>query len=76
MSPTFDPSVTTYTATTSNASNKITFDPVDPDTIVTIKLGGVAVENPTLTWATGANVVTLEAVNGGTSKTYTVTVTK
>ena len=54
----------------------MTYATEDPDTVVTIKLGGVAQENPTITWEEGDNALTLVCVNGGTSKTYTVTVTK
>ena len=43
---------------------------------MTIKLDGVEQESATIEWAEGENALTLVCVNGGTSKTYTVTVTK
>ena len=73
LSPAFDTDVTAYTASTSNASNKITatLDPADGE--VTIKVNGTEIENETsATWVTGEN--TVQVVAG--SKTYTVTVTK
>lgn len=76
LTPAFDPATISYTATTTNATNKVTYATKDPDTVVTIKLGGVEQESPTITWEEGDNVLTLVCVNGGTSKTYTVTVTK
>ena len=54
----------------------MTYTTEDPDTVVTIKLGGVEQESATIEWAEGENALTLVCVNGGTSKTYTVTVTK
>lgn len=73
LSPAFDADVTEYTATTENASNKITatVDPADAE--VTITVNGTEIANEgTASWETGENSVTV-AVGG---KTYTVTVTK
>lgn len=65
--------MTAYTASTSNASNKITavLDPADGD--VTITVNGTEIENgESATWTTGENTVKVVAGN----KTYTVIVTK
>ena len=69
LTPEFDPGVTEYTASTSNAT------PEDSSAAVTLKLGGTAVTSP-VTWASGENTLTAEVTNGDVSKTYTVTVTK
>lgn len=80
LSPTFDADVTTYTATTTNASNTLTATPTDDEATVTVKLGDTEVDagqdgKYSLTWAAGENVVTVK-VDGDESKTYTITVTK
>ena len=65
--------MTAYTASTSNASNKITavLDPADGD--VSITVNGTEIENGTSAeWVTGEN--TVRVVTG--NKTYSVTVTK
>ena len=77
MTPEFDGSETSYTATTSNGSNKITATPEDGDATVTIKVNGAEVENGTAaTWQAGANTVSVEVRNGEATTEYTVTVTK
>lgn len=77
MSPTFDAETTAYTATTTNATNKITATAQDPDAVITITVGDTAVENGgTATWSAGENTVTVVVKNGTAEKTYTVTVTK
>ena len=73
LTPEFDPGVTEYTASTSNAT--VTATPEDSSAAVTLKLGGTAVTSP-VTWASGENTLTAEVTNGDVSKTYTVTVTK
>lgn len=81
LDPTFDPDVTEYTAATENASNTLTATPEDEDAEVTVTLGEAEVDagadgKYTLTWETGENVVTINVVNGGAIKVYTITVTK
>lgn len=78
LSPTFSQSVTSYTASTTDASNAITATATDStNATVTIKNGATTVTSGSAaTWATGTNTVTVTVTNGGASKTYTVTVTK
>ena len=65
-----------YTATTSNATNKVTATPTDDTAEVTIMLGETEIENASsATWEEGENVLTI-TVTGTTDETvYTVTVT-
>lgn len=66
-----------YTASTSNSTNKITATAAKPNTTIAIKVGSASVANGgTATWETGENVVTVDTANGTTKLTYTVTVTK
>lgn len=77
LSPTFDRDVTEYSASTTNASNKITATPDDVSAGVKITVGDVEIESGSaVTWAEGENIVTIVVTNGGNAKTYTVTVTK
>lgn len=77
MTPEFDPKVMSYTASTSNSTNKITATAAKPNTTIAIKVGSASVANGgTATWETGENVVTVDTANGSTKLTYTVTVTK
>ena len=77
LTPSFDAEVETYTATTSNASNKITAVASDNEATVAIKVGDTTIENgASATWAKGENVVTITVTNGTAETEYTVTVTK
>lgn len=82
LTPTFAADVTSYTTSTSNATSKVTVVAADPDAAVVIKLGGVEKgagtggADVTLTWAGGANSVTIEVTTVAGTKTYTVAVTK
>lgn len=79
LSPTFAAATTTYTATTTNASNAITATPADAGSVIEIAVGGKSVDNGSaVTWSTGTNTVEVKvtAADGTTTKTYTVTVTK
>ena len=65
-----------YTATTSNASNKVTATPTDPYATVTIMLGETEIENgSSATWAEGENELTITVSGGAPDTVYTVTVT-
>ena len=77
LTPEFDPDVKQYTATTSNATNKVTATAAD-GADVTIMLGETEMENGTAaTWADGENTLTVTvAEDGKTDGVYTVTVTK
>ena len=70
-----------YTATTSNASNKVTATPTDDDAEVVIMLGeGESATEVTnggnASWETGDNLLTITVTNGDSETVYTVTVTK
>lgn len=77
LTPTFSGSVTAYTATTSNASNKVTATPTDEDATIEILLGETEIENGTnATWEAGENTLTITVTNETSETVYTVTVTK
>lgn len=77
LSPKFTAGETTYTATTSNATNTVTAVPASGSADVEITVEGKAVTNGTaVTWTAGANTVTVKVTDGDQTKTYTVTVTK
>ena len=64
-----------YTATTTNATNKITATPTDPYADVTIMLGETEIENgESATWTEGENVLEI-TVHGYPDTVYTVIVT-
>lgn len=77
LSPKFAADTTTYTASTSNATNTITAVPASGSAEVSIKAGSKDVINgAAVSWSEGSNVVTVKVTDGEQSKTYTVTVTK
>ena len=77
LTPSFDPDVTEYTATTSNDTNKVTATPADETATVKILVGETEIENASsATWQVGENTVTITITDGTVSKVYTVTVTK
>lgn len=77
LSPAFDKNVMVYTATTSNATNKVTAVAEDSAATISIINGDTAVESGTAaTWVDGENKLSVTVQNGTKSKTYTVTVTK
>ena len=66
-----------YTATTENASNKVTATPTDPYATVVIKNGTTTVENgESASWAEGENTLTITVSGGAPDTVYTVTVTR
>lgn len=67
--------MTSYTASTTNATNAVTATPADENADVVIKLNGEAATSP-VTWQVGENTLTIDVTNGDAAKTYTVTVTK
>lgn len=77
LDPEFDPAVTTYATTTSNAQNKVTATPTDANATVAITVDDVAVENDSsVTWGeSGDHEVVVTVTNGTESTVYTVTVT-
>lgn len=84
LSPAFDADTTTYTASTTNATNTVTATPANAGAKVVITNKGTtgdAVEIPNgtaATWQAGTNTltITVTAEDGTTTKAYTVTVTK
>ena len=80
LTPSFDPDVTEYTATTENASNKVTATAADETASILIKNGGTEVTNGgNASWSLGENVLTIKVTDGHgptLEKIYTVTVTK
>lgn len=68
--------MTEYTATTTNATNKITATPAHEFATVTIESDDATIASDgTATWATGDNVVEITVECGNLTETYTVTVT-
>ena len=80
LNPAFNPGVTEYTATTTEASNKVTAEARDEGDTVLIKNGNTTVTNgSTASWSTGSNTLTVKVTDEDdedTNTTYTVTVTK
>lgn len=77
LSPAFNPAISSYTTTTTNASNTVTVDPDKDGAVAEIKVNGSTVANGgTATWTTGANTVEIKVTYGTTSRTYSVAVTK
>ena len=77
LEPAFDAGKTAYTATTTNATNKVTATAEDPGASVKIMNGDTEVKNgEPATWNDGENTVTVTVTNVSAAKTYTVTVTK
>lgn len=79
LTPAFAAATTTYTASTTSATNVVSAVPTDAGATLALTLNGTAVANGSaLAWATGSNtlVVKVTAEDGTTTKSYTVTVTK
>ena len=86
LSPAFAAgTLTGYTASTTNATNTVMAIPADANAAIEITNQGPSDEEATpvvngraVTWATGANTLTVKvtAENGTTTKSYVVTVTK
>ena len=77
LTPEFDPETTEYATATTNATNKVTATAYDEDATVTIELNGEEIDNESSAeWEAGENEMTITAVNGRNTMTYTVTVTK
>ena len=65
-----------YTATTSNATNKVTATPTDETAEVTIMLGETEIDNgSSATWEAGENELVITVAGTADSTVYTVTVT-
>ena len=69
--------MTEYTATTSNATNKVTATATDADAEIEILNGETEVENgSSASWEEGENILTITVSEYGGSTVYTVTVTR
>ena len=84
LTPTFAAGTTSYTASTSNAKDKLAVTPKDPNATITVKLGSTAITAGTdgkyeITWGdAGEKNVTVKVANGYQGEvdtTYTITVT-
>ena len=65
-----------YTATTSNATNKVTATPTDDTAEVTIMLGETEIDNgSSATWEEGENELVITVTGTAGETVYTVTVT-
>ncbi len=77
LTPEFDPDVTSYTATTSNQSNKVTATPTSEDALIEIHVGETEIEKESsASWAEGENTLTSAVTGDAGEKTYTVVVTR
>ena len=77
LTPGFNPTITSYTAATTDSTNTITATAADETATVTIKNGNDTVESGSAaTWTAGANAVTVTVTNGDYTKTYNINVTK
>lgn len=77
LTPSFSSNTTSYTAATTNASDKITFvTESDYATVVIASDDAEIAPDGTAEWDAGENVVTVSVTDGSQSKVYTVTVTK
>lgn len=77
LTPTFNPTVTSYTAVTTDATNTITAAATDNTATVVIKAAGDTIENGgSATWSVGSNAVQVTVTNGDYSKAYSINVHK
>lgn len=77
LTPAFDPAVTQYTATTTNASNTVTARAKKPQAVIAITNGETPVTNgQSATWKSGDNTLTVNVQYGTSAMTYTVRVNK
>lgn len=77
LTPEFDSDVTSYTATTSNQSNKVTATPTSEDALITIMVGETEIENESsASWSEGENTLAITVTGDDGDKTYTVIVTR
>ena len=83
LSPAFAAGTTSYTATTTDASNTINAIPAEAGATIAITNThdtdqvDTYTNGQTITWASGTNTVAVKvtAANGTASQTYTITVT-
>lgn len=81
LTPSFSPTKTEYTTSTTNASNKVTATPTNAEAELVLTVNGEPIDSgDSAVWKAGINTVSAkvkETVSGQeVEKTYTVTVTK
>lgn len=82
LSPTFDPSTTSYSASVANATTSITVTPTTSSTNATVTVNGTTVTSGSasgsIALAVGNNTISVvvTAQDGSTTKTYTLIVTR
>lgn len=76
LSPEFDPDVTAYKASTTNASNTVSAVGADGGTVSITVNGEPHVSGSSAKWEPGENLVEIAVQNGAAARVYTVTVTK
>lgn len=76
LSPTFDASVTNYTATAAAASETLTATGASGVSVAIVCNNTSYASGDTITWATGANNVVITCTKGTSVKHYFITVTK
>lgn len=82
LSPAFASGTSSYTASVSNATTSLTLTPTVADASASVTVNGLATTSGNasgaIALAVGSNTITtvVTAQNGGTTKTYTVTVTR
>lgn len=73
----FNPKVLEYTATTSNATNKVTATATDTEAVILITVNDQEHENGTSAeWEEGENIVSITVTIGEKETVYTVVVNK
>lgn len=77
LTPAFDSAVLSYTATTSNATNKVTATLTDETAELEILNGETEIENGTsASWEVGDNTLTVTVTGTAGETVYTVVVTR
>ena len=77
LTPAFDSNITSYTATTTDATNVVTATAADSASVTLLVNGSSHTSGEAATWNTGTNtVVAIVSKSGYVSRTYTITVTK
>ncbi len=77
LTPTFDSDITSYSGSTTAASNTVTVTATDSEANLTITNGETEiVSGDTASWSSGTNTLTVEVENAGQSMTYTVIITR
>lgn len=77
LSPTFSKNTFEYTATTTNATNKVTATPESESVEMVITLNGEEIDNESSAeWEDGENELLISLKGDDVATVYTVTVTK